>query len=354
MTRNYDRVSDYDKDNTMHKSTEEAFARQSKQVLGKVSKRYDIDENDLTRLGSFESFVHEFHRNGSDYILRITPGSHRESVQISGELEWVNYLADNNVGVSRAVPSKEGRLAEVVSLEQSHQSDETFYTVVVFEKAPGRLATKDDWNDALFTNWGRMLGQMHALTKSYQPSDPSFKRPAWHEDSDLNGVRHIPTSQVAVIEKHRQMMAYFKSLPTNIDSYGLVHEDMHHGNFFVDKDRITVFDFDDCQYHWFAADISIPLFYVMRNKRLNKGTPEFARSFMGCLLEGYSRENNFDKSWLDLMPRFLKLREMILYIIIHYEQAHKTDEWCREFMDGRQNRIENDIPVIDIDFTRLG
>ena len=83
----------------MHKSTEDAFARQSKQILDEVSKRYEIDETGLTRLGSFESFVYKFQKDQTDYILRITPGSHRKSAQICGELEWVNYLADNNVSV---------------------------------------------------------------------------------------------------------------------------------------------------------------------------------------------------------------------------------------------------------------
>jgi Ser/Thr protein kinase RdoA (MazF antagonist) len=54
-------------------------------------------------------------------------------------------------------------------------------------------------------------------------------------------------------------MAHLRSLPTPVDGYGLLHTDLHHGNFFVDEGRITAFDFDDIGYNWFASDIAVLL-----------------------------------------------------------------------------------------------
>ena len=57
--------------------------------------------------------------------------------------------------------------------------------------------------------------------------------------------------------------------------------------------------------------------------------------------------------YLPVIPDFLKLREIELYIILWLEQAFDINDWCQRFFNGRKERIENDIPVIDIDFTRF-
>ena len=338
----------------MLKITEDTFTENSRYILAEASRRYGISPDDLNRLGSFASFIFAFKRNGQDFILRVNPATHRSTNLIMGELEWINYLADNGVPVCRPVPSQNGSLIEVVELNNIDEDAKAYYTLTAFTRAAGRRPVKDDWNDELFTQWGRILGRMHALTKNYTPSDPSFTRPTWHQDDDLQGQNYLPRSQTLVLQKHDDLIDHLFNLPTDRDCYGLVHEDMHHGNFFVDGGQITIFDFDDCQYHWFAADVSMPLFYVMRNTRLNDRSLQFANRFFNCLLEGYYCENTIDRYWLEEIPWFLKLREMILYIIIYAEDAHDLDDWCRDFMKDRRYRIENDIPVVDIDFGQFG
>jgi len=337
----------------MHPNTEAAFEASSTFILGEAGRKYGVDPTEMKRLGSFANFVFEFSKAGRDYILRITPGCHRPSDLIQGELEWVHHLAEGGVSVARAVRSPAGSLLEVVDLDGQATADESFYTVVVFEKARGRLAEKEDWNRKLFVNWGQTIGRMHALTKKFEPSDPAFRRLVWYDDVDLDVHQHIPASQEVVLGKFDRLMERLRSLPTEPDSFGLVHEDMHHGNFFVDKGRITVFDFDDAHYHWFANDLVIPLFYAVRDAKLGSESIEFAQEFMSCLLEGYVKENNPEPGWFELMPDFLKLRELVLYSIIHAENAFELNGWCSRFYDGRRERIEHDVPVIDLDFNQF-
>ncbi len=337
----------------MDQQTEKISADNEQKILSEAGKRYGIAPDCLKRLGSFESFVFEYRKGDRDYILRITPGEHRQPTMIEAELDWVNYLADNGVSVCRGLLSERGSLVEVVELDTISSDPDAFYSLVSFTKAPGRRAIKEDWNEKLFTNWGQVIGRMHALTKNYRPSDPSLVRHAWHEDGDLRVDGHLPESQTVVRARHAALLEYLHALPTDKDSFGLVHEDMHHGNFFVDNGNLTIFDFDDCQHHWFVSDLAMPLFYVMRNLTLNDQSPEFANHFFGCLMEGYNRENKLEKYWLEQIPYFLKLREMILYIIIYAEEAFEVNDWCRAFITGRKERIEEGVPVIDIDFGRF-
>ena len=80
---------------------------------------------------------------------------------------------------------------------------------------------------------------------------------------------------------------------------------------------------------------------------------EFTQKFMRAFMDGYREENQIAPEWLERIPLLLKLREMDLYIIIHAEKAQDLNQWCRDFMDGRRERIENDIPVIDFDFSEF-
>ena len=47
-------------------------------------------------------------------ILKLTHSSHRQVPLILGEIDFTNYLADNGVNVSRAIPSLDGNLVETL------------------------------------------------------------------------------------------------------------------------------------------------------------------------------------------------------------------------------------------------
>jgi hypothetical protein len=55
------------------------------------------------------------------------------------------------------------------------------------------------------------------------------------------------------------------------------------------------------------------------------------------------------------LSTFLKLREIDLYVVIHRSfDVNKVDDlWAARYMKGRKQRIENDVPYIDLDFESL-
>jgi Ser/Thr protein kinase RdoA (MazF antagonist) len=337
----------------MDLTSQKIFDENGNAVLREASVRYGFDPTTLKKLGSFESFVYEFHKGGKGFILKITHSLHRTPGLVKGELEWVAYLADRGVPAAPVAPSLSGELLEVIDGQAIEGLGDDYFIVYVFEKAEGRLIRSTDWNDGLFENWGRALGRIHALTKSYSPSSKSLRRFEWHEDDSLRIQRHLPPEQCKVIEKALALISRLREWPTDADAYGLIHSDFHHGNFFLDADRITVFDFDDCHYGWFGFDIMIPLFYIMRDASINPDDTAFAPRFFGRFMSGYSEENRIDGTWVRRIPDFMKLREIDLYSVVYAEKAFDLNDWCRRFMKDRQHRIENDVPVVDIDFSQF-
>ncbi|MCP4567091.1 MAG: phosphotransferase [FCB group bacterium] len=331
----------------MDRRSVEIFDKQSEYILAEAAGCFGVAPSDLQKLGSFESYVYEYVRDGSSYILKLTHSLHRTMAQIEGELEWINFLADNGVPVGRAFPATDGQLPARIDL------DDSYFLAYSFGKSSGAHITKDDWNEKLFIKWGRLTGRMHALAKMFSPSDRSRKRFEWHEDESLKVEKYIPADQEIIIEKCNSLKGRLRKLDTDDEAYGLIHSDLHHGNFFINNGDIIPFDFDDCHYNWFAYDLGIPLFYALRSTFVTGDKMAFAEKFMSAFMTGYNEENKLAAEWFKYIPYFMKMREMDLYIIIHAEGAFLENKWCSDYMEGRREKIENDIPVIDLDFSRF-
>jgi Ser/Thr protein kinase RdoA (MazF antagonist) len=317
-------------------------------ILHGAMQRYGIADGTIRLLGAVESFIYEFEREGCGYILRIAHSLRRDEALIKGEVDWINYLADAGVSVARAVNSESGRLVEAIDDRQGSQ-----FLATAFIKAPGQSPWDLGWSPALYESYGRLLASMHALAEHYQPTEPVWRRPEWDGPTMDFVESFLPPSEDVARQKHRQVRAYLHTLPKDSRVYGMIHQDAHGGNFFVDENgTLTLFDFDDCVYGWFANDVAIALFYIVVGA---DDWPTFTREFMTHFLAGYRQVRPFDRSWLQTIPAFLKLRELDLYAVMHrdYDLQNIDDWWVARFMHDRKYKIEHDVPFIDFDFGSL-
>jgi Ser/Thr protein kinase RdoA (MazF antagonist) len=323
-------------------------ARFNSAILEEALRRYGVTPDRARLLDGFESFMYEFDGASNEYILRIGHSLRRSEMLIQAEVDWINYLAAGGASVARAILSAQGRLVEAI--DDGHGGQ---FLATAFVKAQGQSPWEKGWSPALYETYGQLIGRMHALSQHYQPSNPAWQRPQWDDPELLDAERFFPASDTIVLQKYRELLAYLRGLPRSIETYGLIHQDAHGTNFFVDDaGRITLFDFDDCAYSWYANDIAIVLFYMITNRA---AAAEFTREFMAHFLRGYRREYRLDPIWLKEMPHFLKLREIDLYAVIHrsFDVENIDNAWCVKFMDGRRARLERDVPYVEFDFEAL-
>ena len=326
----------------------EIKSRFTNEMLARLASRYGASPDDLEMLDGFESFIYRFGKDRQGNILRIGHSGRRGETYVRGEIDWINFLAAGGTGVARAVPSIDGNLVETTA-----DGSGEHFIAAVFREASGKYPGEVGWSDALIENYGRVIGRMHALTTQYQPGDPLGSRPHWYEPA-INDVEDVLAEVDPVAaEKWARLLAEIRTLQTPGDAYGLIHYDAHALNFFVDDDlRITFFDFDDCCYNWFSADIAIVLFYKVM---WDADRAAAAREFLGPFLRGYRSEYRLDPKWLETMPLFLKMREIDLYALIQrdFDLETEDDPWIVGYMKGRREAIHEDRPYIDMDFRNL-
>ena len=326
-----------------------------REVLDTASRLFGTKKDALKVFASYEgcqNLVYEYEHDGSPLIMRISFRPDRTAAQIQAELHFANYLAEHGVRVSRPVLSQNGNLLETV------QTAELPFHIVSFVKGKGMRVPDNGYRyraeapiEEYFQNWGRVLGQMHALAKTYQPARGQVKRPAW---SEIHKFRHMVEMQVpnrlsALRDRIQALLEEIMSLPKDRDTYGLIHGDFNDGNFTVDYTNgdITVFDFDDCCYFWFIYELA-SAWEGGTGRIMFRGLEErkaFMDHYFAQVMVGYDQENSLDAEWLARLPLFLKLIQVEEFL--HFVQyVDEPDEEIHAELNYKIKCIEDDLPYL--------
>jgi Ser/Thr protein kinase RdoA (MazF antagonist) len=330
-------------------------ARPNRDIAARAARRYGVDDPELTPLtGGHFADVYAFTKEGVECVLRVIPPNDEIDARAAEAiLEWMGHLAEHGGSVTRPVRSENGAYIEVI------EDGSSTYTATVCEKAKGVLAERlpaDAWTDALIEELGRTTGRIHAIARTYTPVNDSFRRPAWDEIGNcFHPIESLDESRGGVRARLEEVMDRVSAFPRTEEGYGLIHADLHGGNFFVDVERgaITVFDFDDCCYGWYAMDVAMALFDTLVVYP-RSDEPASARAFMRAYVAGYKRERHLSNFWIERIPDFLKLLEIGVYTMVRRQHdPSDTESWIGKFMPNRKERIERGVPYVDVPFGEI-
>ncbi len=321
----------------------------SEHVLRAGARLFGLTMPDLHFLGGMDGSVYEYVRDGRGMVLKYTPIAEDRVATLHEKYDFISYLGAHGVPVARPLPSGGGHLIELVEAEKGADVAPLF-AISTFIKAPGKhvIGQKNDaWTPGLIRTWGRVLGQMHALTKEYPRKADSMLgdwRQEWQGFADW-------CREAAVLEKWQALREKLCRLPETRDSYGLIHNDLHQYNFLVLGSQLTIIDFDVCNYHWFMTDLGIALFHALWEGHTDRAQSreDFARDFWQHLMAGYGEENALDRFWLAQLPTFLDYRRILLYIVFYDAWGKNPNPWQAHYLRTWQQGILNDIPVVALE-----
>lgn len=248
--------------------------------------------------------IYRFTQHDRRYILRLSERPPAQAGKVAAEIHWVSYLADNGVRTPQPIRTTDGQLCT------AYRCKDAWFFASAFQMALGVGFDKNNpelWGPALFSKWGETMGKIHQVTKAYDPGDFAGARDTWRITKTENPYLRRGKYRL-LINKLERMEAVIESLPKDVHSYGLIHHDFHPRNFLIDDGDITVFDFDDSIYGWFALDIGIAAAHAVWS-----GSPgedrnskrEFAQRFLNSFLAGYAKHNTLDQHWIERIPMFM-------------------------------------------------
>lgn len=296
-------------------------------------------------LHSVQNFVYAIELPAQPAILRLTHESHRASEEIGAELDWMFDLITRRLPVAPPLRSLGGKLVE--TLDSAHGR----FFATCFERLSGIAPDPKNpalWSEKMFEQLGATMARLHQASVDADWTDKKLARRSWRDESAVRNFHsYVPIAETSVHRAFDRVLAQLDSLPRARESYGLIHADLNHANFFITPNELNIFDFDDSCYSWFAYDLIVPIFHfpTLDQPEMDAG----ARSALNSLLLGYERVRPFDPAWLEWLPLFLKWRDLITYGFF-YEQLEiaALPPKLRQTFDGMRNRIEADRPIADL------
>ncbi|MBM7568640.1 phosphotransferase enzyme family protein [Paenibacillus sacheonensis] len=168
------------------------------EILACAARQYRASGRDAAYIGGSQNSVYEYVQDGRSFILRLTPCGNRSESLVRSELDWILFLADAGISVSKPIRSKNGRWTEVIPSPEGSR-----YTCVVFEKAPGRQIGYPECleDHGLHERLGRLTGRLHAVSQTYQPQAPITARHDWRQNWFLQHMDLLPESQAGVVPR---------------------------------------------------------------------------------------------------------------------------------------------------------
>ena len=199
--------------------------------------------------------------HGERFSLRVHRPGYQSRASIESELAWLTALRrDTSLPVPQPIKGRDGQL-----LQSFESPGDEPRLAVLFAYAPGQEPSPTSNLGQLFVTLGGFAARMHEHVMAWQ-RPPGFVRQVWSAEHILDpdglwgnwrvGPGMTPEIGATLDRLDALLRRQLADYGTDPHRFGLIHADMRLGNLLVDGDRVTLIDFDDCGFCWFAYDFA--------------------------------------------------------------------------------------------------
>lgn len=262
-----------------------------------VAAEYRLNEPEVVLLRRAFNDNYRVTAGGERYILRVYLRM-QEKYYLSGpddlrfELELLEHLHREGVGVSTAIPRQSGELLGAI------QAPEGLRYYVLFRYAPGEAVSRP--SEAQTRALGEALARIHLAADRFRTN---YRR---HRldltaliDRALERLKPYLTERPADWEylqsTARRVRQQIEALAVSPGSFGIIHGDPHAGNCHFEGNRPVFFDFDTCGYGWRVYDVGVVM-----------GDPDYEHRT--AFLEAYQSVRPMPASEVAALPAFTRAR----------------------------------------------
>jgi Ser/Thr protein kinase RdoA (MazF antagonist) len=284
-------------------------------------------ENTVFRVDSAE---------GEVYALRVHRDGYHDLAELEAEHVWTEALTSAGLSVPEAVLTRDGVAYATIAFPGS---DSTRHVGLVRWIAGVPLSrtiheTRDPAALArCFEQLGELVARFHDASAKWTPP-PGFRRHA-RDAAGLAGEQPFWGRWWEIASASDDERARLRSLRDALrerladldrgpDVYGMIHADLHADNVLVDGERLSVIDFDDAGFGWYAYDLAVALHFELDAFHRKHPHFELARE---ALLRGYRGQRPLSAEQQDLVSWLLLARalELLRWAEDRPETGHRDD-----------------------------
>ncbi|EPD51075.1 hypothetical protein HMPREF1210_02266 [Paenisporosarcina sp. HGH0030] len=314
----------------------------SHKILLSLSKLTNQEITNVKRLsGGFQNVVFHFQMNNRPYIARLTPILKRSKALIDAELGYVESLKRNQIHVPDVITINDKYISTLIIDNES-------YWLTVFQYVEDKEIDVSDlsqWNNAFFYEWGKTIAKLHGISENMEEK---INRPVWMDDEEINPMPSmLEESEPWLKEIYDDYKSRLATFPKTKERFGLIHNDLHQGNFFVKAQQLIIFDFDDCAYNWFVQDLSTSIYHALwTGSSYHPEWTTFQQEFLKHFLKGYTSSRSLTEADLTQLTLFLQIREVFLYLLFQKSWDHDhLEQWQSDkLIELEENLRQKKVP----------
>lgn len=250
------------------------------------------------------------------------------------ELEWLEFLHDNQIPVSYPLRRLDGQLCGVIEAPEGNRY------VSLFSFAEG----SDDLNADQAYLLGQSLAELHLVSDAFETNLSRMHL-------DVQEMLHEPVSRIKAFLGHQlsrecnQLEALSRDLAQKIDAlkvteggYGIIMGDFHgYNQHFTSENQLTMFDFEFCAYGFRLYDLA--------TFKWSRGSDD--AELWHRLLDGYQSKRRLSHEELKAIDLFVQARNIwwMGSLVTMPEIRHQLNEdfWRSAFKRFRFPLIDDDL-----------
>ena len=287
--------------------------------------------------------VYPFAMKGKRHFLRLSPVEEKQKENLTGELEFLQYLVNAGYGAMKPMAAKNGELMLTLNTKWGG------YYASVFEGVAGISIEDTDYREEIMTAYGKALGRLHNLSMDYQPENRKWSYVdalAWVKKTLAEYQNQYPEKGLPLEKMQKEAEAVeqeLSKLKQTKETFGLVHYDFEPDNvFYKEEDNsCQVIDFEDGMYHFFLVDIEQVLDSL--SEELEGDAFEQTKKYF---LQGYESEKALEPDYepkCRLMRRFCNLFSYARLVHCIAEEVSDAPDW----MVSLRNRLTLKIQYLE-------
>ena len=276
-------------------------------LADQIVQRWDHDEP-VKYWRASSNFIFFFKNLGVTYVLRFNHARERMPESIQAEIEFVNALAEEGIRVAKPIRSIAGNFVESVDVTVGEIGHGLFHAAA-FEAMPGEQLDLDELTTEQFVLWGKALGELHNAAAL----SPKAARPTWTDQLAM-AAEILPSEDGIAHQAIDRLSTELSQLAVDEQNFGLIHFDFELDNILWAGAVPGLIDFDDCAYHWFAADIAFAtrdLFDDCASK------VDMTHNSFLHFIQGYRTARPIEQAELERIPLFMQVHNLMMLARLH-------------------------------------
>ena len=223
------------------------------ELKDRVKEIFGDDISDAKVHYSTKSFVFDF---SDEYIIKVDEMFEDEQSQFTALSEYLLELKKTCPEICAPVCTRSGKLYEKAEV------DDRILIVTKFEKAKGGLLRGNMLNADHAYAAGDVLGKIHEYSIKLNRENKVVDRPSFEDElkktETIIGKDFIKQYyDETAVNQIKELIEKVKKIEKTQNNFGVIHNDFTFYNYFVEDNKIRVFDFGDSVYGYFMYDIAI-------------------------------------------------------------------------------------------------